>query len=216
MFQSDYILRLVEQLAEAVARARRRREAGESEQFEKELGELTQAAFGMPLALLAQLPDEALFSVIQRDSEPDFDRLALLVRILCEHAQAATQGFAAPVSPLSRRALRLVAAMGVHGGGAALVPHREAIRALLARHESADGASSLLHDLWSGYEVVGEFAHAEDKLYALAAQAPGLYADAGAAFYRRLLAYDDDTLENGGLPRDEVQEGLERWQHRPI
>ena len=60
------------------------------------------------------------------------------------------------------------------------------------------------------YEQGGTYARAEDELFALLESAHG-HADAigmGEAFYERLLALDDATLDAGGLPQAEVEAGL--------
>jgi hypothetical protein len=213
VFQRDYILRLVEQLAQALVRVSRRRAAGEEDRLEEELDELARTSFGMRLDMLADLPADELFRVVLHDRGPDFERLALLVRVFCERSRARER--AAAHQPLwARKALHLAAVMIEKGGGTALASHREALAAVLALAEESAASPSLLHDLWLGYEAVGAYARAEDKLYAMSHGEPSLYADAGEAFYRRLLTRDDDELDAGGLPRDEVQEGLDRWTRR--
>ena len=60
------------------------------------------------------------------------------------------------------------------------------------------------------YERIGEFARAEDALFAWWTAEPANVEllDFGAAFYQRLLGLKDDTLAAGNLPRAEVQAGL--------
>ena len=60
------------------------------------------------------------------------------------------------------------------------------------------------------YEQTGEFALAENALFALIESAPGHSEPAaiGIAFYQRLLAQSDETLVAGDLPRAEVETGL--------
>ena len=215
MFESDFILRLVQQLTQALARILGRRAAGEEDQLEEELDEFTRTGFGMSLELLASMRDDELFQLIVRDHHADYERLALLARILYERSQS-TRAACVGEPAWSRKALRILAALGESGHTEAQTEHRQAFRVLLAAHDTGAPAMSVLHDLWLGYEAVGDFARAEDKLYALVATAPEDYVDAGQAFYQRLLTRDDDTLENGGLPRDEVQEGLERWQRTHV
>ncbi|MBE2219950.1 MAG: hypothetical protein IAF02_00330, partial [Anaerolineae bacterium] len=60
------------------------------------------------------------------------------------------------------------------------------------------------------YETTGAFSAAEDVLYEWIDSEPGSSEalEAGIAFYQALLLKSDDELEAGGLPRDEVDEGL--------
>jgi len=66
------------------------------------------------------------------------------------------------------------------------------------------------------YERIGEFAKAEDVLFAMVESAPANVEllDFGAAFYRRLLGLSDDALAAGNLPRAEVQAGLTELDQR--
>lgn len=58
------------------------------------------------------------------------------------------------------------------------------------------------------YTHAGRFDEAENWLYRWAALEPGAARVRAEAFYRELLTFGDDVLEGGGLPRDEVEEGL--------
>ncbi len=77
------------------------------------------------------------------------------------------------------------------------------------------GASALgTDDLWriaELHERAGDFGAAEDAHFLLRSRPDG-GPDAtrrARAFYERLLARSDEELERGGLPRDEVREGLD-------
>jgi hypothetical protein len=64
--------------------------------------------------------------------------------------------------------------------------------------------------LMQHYERTGEFAKAEDALFAMADAAPdntGLL-EFGRQFYQRLLRKSDDALTAGNLPRAEANAGL--------
>jgi hypothetical protein len=75
--------------------------------------------------------------------------------------------------------------------------------------------TSLRTVIWLYHERAGDFAQAEDWLFDLLESGP--HSDnlirRGAAFYQRLDSLTDDELTRGGLPRAEVQEGLEQlWE----
>lgn len=67
------------------------------------------------------------------------------------------------------------------------------------------------HALMLYYEATGAFSAAEDALYDWIDAEPGSSEalEAGIALYQQLLLKPDEELEAGGLPRDEVAEGLE-------
>jgi len=66
------------------------------------------------------------------------------------------------------------------------------------------------------YERAGEFAKAEDALFAIAAaEAPGAeLLEFGAAFYQRLLSRSDAALNAGNLSRTEAQSGLADFREK--
>ena len=66
------------------------------------------------------------------------------------------------------------------------------------------------------YERTGEFAKAEDSLYAMLDVEPrnaGLL-EFGIAFYERLARQSDDVLAAGNLPRTELEAGLAELRNR--
>lgn len=66
------------------------------------------------------------------------------------------------------------------------------------------------------YEQTGQFAKAEDALFVLLDLDPGNaeLLQFGIDFYRRLGNQNDEALAAGGLPRDEVMEGMEKLERR--
>jgi len=70
--------------------------------------------------------------------------------------------------------------------------------------------------LMQHYERTGEFAKAEDALFAVLEASPhdDALVKSGMAFYQRLLAQSDAALSAACLPRAEVEEGLKELQRR--
>jgi tetratricopeptide (TPR) repeat protein len=70
--------------------------------------------------------------------------------------------------------------------------------------------------LMQHYERTGEFAKAEDALFAMLDADPDNDAivEFGISFYQRLLAQSDSMLNEANLPRAEVEEGLKGLQGR--
>lgn len=66
------------------------------------------------------------------------------------------------------------------------------------------------------YEQTGEFAKAEDALFAMLETEPSNaeLLNFGITFYQRLLQKNDDTLAAGNLPREEVKSGLAELEKR--
>jgi hypothetical protein len=72
--------------------------------------------------------------------------------------------------------------------------------------------------LMQHFERTGEFAKAEDALFAMhdAESDNQAIVEFGIAFYQRLLAYSDETLSGAGLPRAEVEDGLKLLRARTL
>ncbi len=70
--------------------------------------------------------------------------------------------------------------------------------------------------LMQHYERIADFAKAEDLLHELIEADPGDPAalDFGIAFYERLVGHPDSLLEEGNLPRAEVEAGLAELRGR--
>lgn len=76
-------------------------------------------------------------------------------------------------------------------------------------YRQSEPAESELTHLVDGMEIAGRYAYAEDILYDLLETYPTREnRERGRAFYNRLLTLDDGVLMQGGLPREEVLEGI--------
>ena len=66
------------------------------------------------------------------------------------------------------------------------------------------------------HERTGEFAKAEDALFAMLDAEPDneRILEFGVAFYQRMLAQSDTALTAANLPRAEVEEGLKELEGR--
>lgn len=61
--------------------------------------------------------------------------------------------------------------------------------------------------IFNFYEITGSYGKAEDILFELAEKDPAYY-KFGLEFYERLLIKNDDDLNKGNLPKEEVEESL--------
>lgn len=93
------------------------------------------------------------------------------------------------------------------------VPKVEEFVVALAESELPVTTGALLME---HYERSGQFAKAEDALYAILEAEPGnlLAVEFGISFYERLQCQSDARLEEGNLPRAEVESGLKELSGR--
>jgi tetratricopeptide (TPR) repeat protein len=219
LLQRDWLMRQIEMagrmLAAIIAKAR-------SGQQLEALGMFDQAyqpLLGVGARLLPVLSDEQLLAMLNRGGLPDTDRWPVLVRLLVTEADLyAAQGDEAAAVGRYRKALMLLRELG--RGDPEFDPE---LCAHLADRMRAHGPEPWERiQLAELYERAGRFADAEDTLFE-GLDVPGGEAvvdgeeltQAAIAFYRRLLAKDDEQLAAGNLPREEAQAGLAEVLARP-
>ncbi len=106
------------------------------------------------------------------------------------------------------KALSVVCAAYLKMHHSSTLGHIELIDELAAATADLERQPATNWRLLQVYEQRRLFDKAEDTLYDLVDADPA-YIDQGIAFYERALALPDHILAEGGLPRDEAQDGLE-------
>ena len=219
MIRRDYILRMIQEFAEALARIRslkkdqRWAEAGESldAEFERLIGD-----DGPTVAALSET--ELLARVVR--GEPTLavrHKTLALATLLKEAGDVAAAGHRIDQSrKCYLTALHLL--LDVLGRGEVFelpefVPRiEEFVRALADAPLPVRSQLLLMHH----YERAGELAKAEDALFAVldAESDRGPLLEFGMAFYRRLQSKSDAALAEGNLSRAEVEQGMKEIQAR--
>ncbi|MEE2787617.1 MAG: DUF6483 family protein [Myxococcota bacterium] len=82
---------------------------------------------------------------------------------------------------------------------------------LLGLASSRHNLATAIHGFYI-FEYIGRFDRAEDRLFELIDRAWTEVNVHGRQFYGRLLALSDETLEQGGLPRQEVIQGRHAFE----
>ncbi len=208
MIRRDYILRMVAELAQVLARVISLKSRQEYEQALREI-------------------NSALRELRDGDAGPPHElTLADWIALCRKHEQAASGLMIAVADLLKEQGDALMAqdkpAAGTGSRNLALGLFLEALlngetfvtAELLAKVEGLFGqvrATATDSEVWRrlvGYfEARGRFAQAEDALFAwLQSGDPAAMAE-GPAFYERLGRRDDTELEHGDLPRAELEQG---------
>jgi Family of unknown function (DUF6483) len=213
MIRRDYILRMVEEFAEALARIRALKKEGQAgearmltdEEFKRITGLDSEAVLKLSeTELLAKLiPGEPMHSVRTK--------MFFLTTLLMETGDiAAAQGREGDSRACYLKGLHLLLDSLARGDGfeqPEFVPKVDLFVAALADGELPMATSALLME---HYERTGQFAKAEDSLFAILDADPENLAalEFGISFYERLLGQSDVRLEEGNLPRSEVETAL--------
>lgn len=159
---------------------------------------------GLEHGLAARLPGAELLRLLGPTGYPDLERVLVLAGLLdAEHELLGRGGVRDPAG--AARALELyLAAIAAEPGFAP--SYTERLDALTREVDTLP--ARLRADLAAAYRHAGRFGAAEDWLYRWGEAEPEAAGRWAEGFYRDLLGLPDEVLEAGGLPRDEVEEGL--------
>ena len=210
MLRKGYLERQMEGLSEVISKVLRLKTANDFSGALTEVRTACKRLSGMDIDTMVALPDETLLSLFTSGyGGQGVARCFVAATLLREQANLHDrQGETDSARRGREKALLLFLESVLRAEELHTEEYRSQIEAL--KSEIGDSALSpaLHYRLFSFYELFGDFSHAEDALYALReADYPDADAEA-AAFYRRLLEKTDAELIAGGLPRDEVEEGL--------
>jgi hypothetical protein len=219
MIRRDYILRMIEEFAKAIARIR----ALKKDRQLEEASVLTEEEFkritGLDSESLLKLTEtELLARLIQGDSfHAVREKMFFLTTLLKEAGDiAAAEDREEESRACYLKGLHLLLDSLARGDSfeqPEFVPKVDLFVAALAGAELPTQTSAFL---MQHYERTGQFAKAEDALFAILSAEPSNAAavDFGISFYERLLGRSDAELAEGNLPRNEVESGLEELRQR--
>lgn len=220
----DYILRMIEEFIQALLRIQARKGVQQWKEAASDLNAELMKLTGVNATSIAKLSENELIARLMQDGPTHVlrQKTLMLVTLLKEAGDLAmSEGRMADVRDCYLKALHLL----LHAlAGADLfelpefVPKVELMRELL-QSESLPARTRLM--LMQHYERTGEYAKAEDELFAVLENDPTNSAviELGVAFYHRILTQNDATLAGAGLPRPEAEQALrelcERKRARP-
>lgn len=212
MIRRDYILRMVEEFIQALARLNALKKDNRWQEADGVVDEEFQRLIGMGSQAVAQLTKTELLARLIRGEPTQAvrEKTLILTALLREAGDvAATQG------RVESRACYLK--------GLPLLLEtltREEVFAVPEFVPRVEMFAAALHDsllpletqalLMQHYERSGRFAKAEDALFAMLEAEPGNagLVDFGVTFYERLQDQSDACLAAGNLPRPELEAGL--------
>lgn len=209
MFQRDYILRMIEQLSQVMARLLMLKSLEERQEALILLEEFYGKLRLPPARLLLRMSDAELLTLISTNGQPDLDKAVGLGMLLKEegrvHESMEEYGES---GERFRKALYLFLTAEQLGANMPGADCRDLIgetRELLRPYSIPEHTLLLLVEY---YTAGGEYALAEDALFELLEQEVSPAGrEAGERFYRMLGEVPDEALEEGRLPRDEVEQG---------
>ena len=216
MIRRDYILRMIEECVQALARIASLKKGQRWSEASEALDAEFQRLIGSGAQAVARLSETELLARLMQDGPTHVVRhKALVLTTLLKEAGdvAAAEDRVEESRACHLKALHLLLDTLARGDVfecPEFVPKVEPLVMVLATPLPVRTHALLMQH----YERTGEFARAEDALFAMLDAEPDNDAivEFGIVFYQRLLAQSDAALNEANLPRAEVQEGLEELQ----
>ena len=213
MFRRDYIVRMIEDMTQMVAKVLTLKQERKTTEALWEIDELLNRHFRLNSRLLNSLSVEDVIELFRIGGGLEVDKLQGVARMLQEEAGIYIEkndDYAA----LSRlmKALHLYLYAYLHGADRNLLQIMQGIDEVIAAVAAYRLPVKTEYLLLSYLESAGRFGKAEDSLYRLLDQGEEV-ADEGCELYQRLMRTDPNVLELGNLPLAEVIQGQEEWRN---
>ncbi|MFC4103118.1 DUF6483 family protein [Paenibacillus xanthanilyticus] len=210
MFQRDYFMRMIEQIGEvsgALLGLRREKKQEEALQF---IDEQLDKLFRMNGKLARSLSDTDLIRMMSRSGVVETANVQGIALLLKEEGQLHEElGDEEAAYAVRLKSLHLFARMALLDAPPLAKPAAEEAEELIAKLAAYELPVATKRLLGEFYEAHGRFDKAEDVHYELMEDGE-LPRSETEAFYRRLLLLPDETLEHGGVTREEVGAALKQ------
>jgi len=218
LYQQDYLMRQLEQAAQALGRILRKALGGDPAAALAMFDEAYQPLLGVGARVVSTLSETQLLTLLTSGSSPDLRRVASVLKVLTTEGDIYRQaGQERDAAKRYRRALVLAGFLAARSQEAL---DREIAAALVGHAADMDLGLDAADRLQLAHvlEGLGRYADAEDALFEAIDQEPANTAlvDAGIAFYQRLLALPEEQLDAGDLPAVEVRESLAELLRRQV
>ncbi len=218
MIQKDFILRLIEELAKAIAKILGLKKNKQYQEALEVIDRSFQRWLGLKSDLISFFSCDDLAEMMSAKEPLGAAKCILIAELLKEEADIYDIKESYQES-LPRYLKSLTLFLKVFSYPTKLKPQKysDKIDAIFNKlSQQCSLSKETCQNLFSYYEKTQRYAKAEDLLFELIDQEEGSsdvsIIDAGIAFYQRLIKKNDAKLIKGNLPREEVKEGLARLE----
>ena len=221
MIRRDYILRMIEEFMQALSRMRALKQGQRWAEAGDELDAEFKKLIGDGVQSIARLSETDLLARLMEGGPTHLlrDKTLLLTTLLAEAGDvAAAENREAESRECYLKGLHLLLDVLSQEEVFEYPEFVPKVEMLVAALRSTPLPVRTCAMLMQHYERTGEFAKAEDALFAMQEAEPDNPAivEFGIAFYQRLLALTNSTLDRAGLPRAEVEDGLKQLRARAL
>ena len=214
MIEQDYFMRMISMLTQMLAKIILHRDLKEFPQALLEIENTGKTLLGIDRTLIRQLSGTQLMQLFGSDLTVALPKSYVLAIILKEEADTrGLMGESEESAELYRKSLSLLLKTLLKSGEPIEERHATLIEEVLGCVDESGMTAELLEDVFRYHEYSGRYGKAEDTLYDILDLDPAFVVE-GLGFYQRLLLKSDAELEAGGLPRDEVSQGIAAIERR--
>ncbi|HEY9165950.1 MAG TPA: DUF6483 family protein [Candidatus Kryptonia bacterium] len=215
MLSRDYIMRMTNLLAKALARVLFLKEIKNYEEALVEVEKTGSSLLGLDLEVFEKIPLANVKSLLGSDATIRQSKLFAAGMLLKEKAEIReSQGEEEDSVFLNLKSLELLVEELPDSKEFGEGKWKQGVELLVERIKGYDRPIELKRRLAAYYEFVGEYDRLENTVFDILESDPGFVSD-GILIYERLSRKTDDELESGKLPRNEVMEALEILRSHP-
>jgi tetratricopeptide (TPR) repeat protein len=219
MIRRDYLLRMIEQCVQALARSLRLTKEGSFTEARAEIDESLRTLSGLDSDRLAGLSEAELMALLLRGEPTQVlrEKCFLMAALLRQAGDVhAAESRAAESRACYLKALNLQLEILLREGPFEFPEYAPGIDVLVKSLEGELLPLATNAGLMQYHESIGQYAKAEDALYRMLETEPSNRAaiEFGVLFYERLRRRTDEELASGNLPRPEVESGLAELKSR--
>jgi hypothetical protein len=219
MIRRDYILRMIEEFVQALARINSLKQGQLWRETHVAIDAEFQRLVSAGAGAVAQMSEtELLARIIQGEPTQVVHHKALLLTTLLREAGdlAVAQDRPADGRTCYLKGLNLLLETLARADDWELPDFVPKVEVFLGALEDAVLPLETQARLMQHFERVGAFGKAEDALYAMLEAEPNepRLLDFGIAFYQRLRSQPENSLTAGNLPRSELEAGLTELERR--
>lgn len=211
MFERDYFMRMISQMSVAFGALMGLKQQAKHEEALQFIDDFLSKELRLRARLALGLSDADLIKMFSGSGSPDAEAIGAIGAWLQEEGDVLVDlGRHAESLPRFEKALRLIGyVLRTHGPVEGLDLERRMER-LVAGPARTEGSAETRRAAWQWFEHAGRYADAENGLYELFDAGDAEPAE-GRDFYERLGRLDEEALRQGGLSREELDEGVRQW-----
>ncbi len=217
MVNKDYIMRLIEQLSQAIAKILFNVENKNYEAAINEINLSYKGLTGLDPSLVNSLSDQEIIFFLTKGRTADSEKYLVIARLLRAEAELneITKKDFNDALEKYQKSLSLYLEFFLNNIDATK-NYSSHIEFILARIKSYTLPLHIKYKLFRYYELIGEYSKTEDILFELVdSKYPDIISE-GKNFFQRLSQKSDGELSAGNLPREELKIGIDDLNKKSV